>query len=147
MNTKLKLIPLENSVSQDYNVLRAWVLPNLLQILENNKQYDYPQNIFTIGRIFKKETEQDRLAITLCDPTANFTKIKQVLDFLMRMLDIKYKIKPTTHPSLIPGRCARVEVKGKDVAYIGEIHPQVLENFTLEFPVAALELNLSELNL
>jgi phenylalanyl-tRNA synthetase beta chain len=151
MNTKLQLISLANSVSQEYNVLRSWVTPSLLQILENNKQYDYPQNIFTIGKTFKKgktETgviEHDRLAVALCDTNSNFTKIKQTFDFLMRMLDIQYKTKEADHPSFIPGRCARIEVNGKDVAYIGEVHPQILENFTLEFPVAAFELNLSEL--
>ena len=36
-------------------------------------------------------------------------------------------------------------VKDKDVAYIGEIHPQVLQNFDLDIPVAAFELNLSDL--
>ena len=147
MNTSLSLIELENSVSEEYNVLRAWVIPSLLEILKENKQYDYPQNIFTIGRIFKKQSEQDRLAVTLCDASANFTKIKQTFDFLMRMLDLKYEIKETEHPSFIPGRVARILVNKKEVAYLGEIHPKILQNFDLEFPVAAFELNLSELNL
>ena len=145
MDCKISLIPLENSVSQEYNVLRAWVLPNMLQILEENKHYDYPQNLFTIGRVFKKDVENDRLAIVLCDSNANFTKIKQVLDYLMRMLDLKYKVTSTKHSSFIEGRTGRVTVKGKEVAYIGEVNPKVLKNFGLEFPVAALELNLSEL--
>ncbi len=145
MNTSLPLIPLANSVSQEYNVLRAWVLPNMLQILEENKHHDYPQNLFTIGRVFKKNIENDRLAIVLCDSNANFTKIKQVLDYLMRMLDIKYKVKSTKHSSFIEGRTGRVTANGKEVAYIGEINPKVLNNFGLEFPVAALEINLSEL--
>tara|TARA_Y100000310_G_scaffold344801_1_gene459609 strand:- start:1702 stop:3330 length:1629 start_codon:yes stop_codon:yes gene_type:complete len=151
MNTKLNCIKLANSVSQDYSVLRAWVIPNMLQVLEENRQYDYPQNLFTIGRVFKKGktdtgvVENDRLSVVLCDSNANFTKIKQVLDYLMRMLNIEYKVKTTKHTSFIEGRVARVTVKNKEVAYIGEINPKVLNNFGLEFPVAALELNLSEL--
>ena len=42
-------------------------------------------------------------------------------------------------------RVGRAIVKGRKVAYLGEVHPQVLENWGLEMPVAALELNLSEL--
>ncbi|MBT3985157.1 phenylalanine--tRNA ligase subunit beta [archaeon] len=151
MNTKMHTIKLANAFSQEYSTLRAWIIPSLLQILSENKQYDYPQNIFTIGRIFKKGKtesgveENDRVAVLVCDATANFTKIKQSFDYLMRMLNIKYETKEAEHPSFIPGRTARITVKGKDVAYIGEIHPQVLENFSLEFPVAAFELNLSEL--
>ena len=47
--------------------------------------------------------------------------------------------------SFISGRTGRVSCKGKEVAYIGEINPQVLDNFALETPVAALELNLTDL--
>ena len=36
-------------------------------------------------------------------------------------------------------------MKGRKIAYLGEINPKVLENWNLEMPVAALELNLSEL--
>jgi len=36
-------------------------------------------------------------------------------------------------------------VNGKKIAYIGETRPEVLENFNLTMPVAAFELNVSEL--
>ena len=86
-----------------------------------------------------------RLGLALCEDKADFTKIKQIFDYLMRMLDIKYEIKETDHPSFIQGRVARVSVKNKDIAYIGELHPQILQNFDLDMPVAAFELNLTEL--
>ena len=47
--------------------------------------------------------------------------------------------------SYIPGRIGRVLVKGKPVAYIGEIAPEVLSNFALEVPVSTFELNLTDL--
>ena len=71
--------------------------------------------------------------------------IKQILDSLMDALDLSYVIKETKHSSFIEGRVGRVCVANKEVAYIGEIHPQVLINFDLNYPVAALELNLTEL--
>ena len=152
MNTGLELIELANSLSSEYNVLRAWVIPSLLEILKNNKHYEYPQNIFTIGTIFKKndktETnveENDRLAVALCDEKADFTRIKQVFDYLMKALDLKYETKEIEHTSFINGRVARISVNGKKVAYIGEISPVVLENFDLIMPVAVFELNLTEL--
>ena len=60
-------------------------------------------------------------------------------------LGVKFDLKETEHDSFISGRVARVSCGGKEIAYIGEIHPRCLENFELEMPVAALELNLSEL--
>ena len=38
-----------------------------------------------------------------------------------------------------------ISLNGKNIAYIGEIHPSVLENWNLEVPVSALELNLTDL--
>ena len=119
---------------------------------ENNKHYDYPQKIFGVGTVFKKnekfETgveENDRLSVLICRDKTDFTEIKQIMDYLFRCLDIKYDIEDTEHSSFIPGRVARIIAKNKKIAYIGEIHPAVIENWGLEFPVTAFELNLTEL--
>ena len=63
----------------------------------------------------------------------------------MKQIDCSYESAEAEHPSFIPGRVARLAVKGKNVAYIGEISPAVLENFDIQMPVAAFELNLTEL--
>jgi len=142
----------KNPSSKEYSKLRAWVLPSLMQILSENKHYDYPQKLFEFGKVFKKsnktetKTEENlRLAALICNNDADFTKIKQVLDVLFNSLELKYTTKETEHNSFIPGRVARISVKNKDMAYMGEIHPKVLEKFGLEFPVAALELNITKL--
>jgi len=153
MSTEIPLIELANAKSADYNVLRAWLIPSLMEILKNNKHHDYPQKIFGIGTVFKKnekfETnieENERLAVLLCEDSTDFTEIKQVLDYLFGCLGISYDIEDAEHSSFIPGRVARVIAKNKKIAYIGEIHPSVLENWGLEFPVSALEINLTELS-
>ncbi len=152
MNTQLDLIEVNNPSSKDYSKLRAWVLPSLMQILSENKHNDYPQRLFEMGFVFKKskktetKTEENiRLATVICEAKTDFTQIKQVFDVLMKTLNLKYKMKETEHNSFIVGRVARVSVKNKDVAYIGEMHPKIIENFGLEFPVTAFELNLTEL--
>jgi phenylalanyl-tRNA synthetase beta chain len=152
MAANLPLIGLANSISSEYNVLRSWVIPSLLEVLKNNKHYEYPQKIFTIGTIFKQNSaaetnieENQRLAIAIADEETDYTEIRQILDYVLRMLNLRYEIEETDHQSFIEGRTARVSVKGKKVAYIGEISPQVITNWELETPVTALELNLTEL--
>jgi len=146
MNHDIKAVELENAVNEDYNVLRPWLIPNLLKILEHNKHNPYPQNIFEIGIVFKEDlSEVTRLAVVLCNNEANFTQIKQVFDALFNALNLDCKIGETKHNSFIGGRVGRISVKGKDVAYIGDIHPAVLENFGLEMPISVFELNLDEL--
>ncbi len=151
-DTNLELISVKNPSSKDYSQLRAWVIPSLIQILAENKRYDYPQRLFEMGYIFKKSTKTEtkteeniRLSALITESKTDFTQIKQVLDVVFKALDIKYTIEETEHESFIPGRVARVSVNNKEIAYIGEISPKVIENFGLKFPVSAFELNLTEL--
>ncbi|MDP2908690.1 MAG: phenylalanine--tRNA ligase subunit beta [Nanoarchaeota archaeon] len=152
LGISFECVELENAKNVDYNVLRSWMIPNLLQVLKNNKHHEFPQKIFEIGTIFKKspaeETgvkEMDRLAVCVSNTRADYTEIKQVFDSLFRALDVEYTVTETEHDSFIPGRVARIGVRGKGVAYIGEIHPIVIGNLALEMPVAAFELNLTDL--
>jgi len=151
MNIKMDYVELENA-SSDYNVLRTWLIPNALKILKENKRYDYPQRLFEIGTIFKKNLKEEtgieentRVSVVVSHSTAGYTEIKQILDTLLSNLSLKYSIMETEHNSFIPGRVGRVIVNERKIAYIGEIHPQCLENFTLEMPVAAFELNLTDI--
>ena len=152
MGVEIENVEIANALNLEYNVLRSWVTPCLMKVLNDNRQHEYPQRIFTIGRIFKKDgltetgtSEADRLGVALCDAETDFTKIRQILDLLMDALNLEYDVEETEHDSFVPGRVGRVLVNGKKVAYIGEMHPQVLENFELEMPVSVLELNLSDL--
>jgi phenylalanyl-tRNA synthetase beta chain len=148
----MKVIELENPVSKNWCVFRTWLLPSLMEFLSNNTHNEYPQNIFEIGEVVifdeKAETKtknSTRLAWAYAGSDANFTKAKQSFDFLMRNLGVEYTIEETEHKSFIEGRVGRVLVNNRKVAYIGEIHPIVLENFGINQPVCAFEINISDL--
>lgn len=152
MGVDLEGIELENAKNSDYNVLRSWMIPSLLQVMKINKHHEFPQKIFEIGTIFKKNPEEEtsvkemqRLAVMMSNTRADYTEIRQVLDNLFRAFNIEYTISETEHNSFIPGRVARVGVKGKGVAFIGELHPTIIEKLALEMPVAAFEINLTDL--
>jgi len=152
MGVDLEGIALENAKNADYNILRSWMIPSLLQVMKVNKHHEFPQKIFEIGTIFKKNPEEEtsvkemqRLAVMISNTRADYTEIRQVLDTLFRAFNIEYSINETEHNSFIPGRVARIGVKGKGVAFIGEIHPTIIEKLALEMPVAAFEINLTDL--
>ena len=152
MLTKFELVELKSAVNSEYNILRYWMTPSLMNILNKNLDKEYPQHIFGIGRVFNidenEETgikEKENLAITLCDELTDFTSIKQILDYLMRKLDVKYLIEEGTHESAIPGRIGNIIIEKKMIGQLSEIHPQVLDNWQLENPVSFLEIDLSTL--
>ncbi len=152
MNKDDEVVKIKSSVSEEYNSLRAWMIPSLMKVLEGNKHHPYPQQVFDAGTVFsyddKQETkvgEKIRLGVVSCHEDANFTEAKQILDIIMNAIGIGYGIEQAEHSSFIPGRVGRISVKGKKVGYVGEIAPNVLSAFGIEFPVAALELNVGEL--
>src|SRR3989344_2483203 len=146
MRTKNKLTMVESAVNADYDTLRNFLLPNLLEILSRNKRYEYPQNIFEMGTVFDENIkEHESLCIVKSEKDVNFTKIKQVLDVLMSSLDIPYEIEELSYPWFIEGRAGEIIVNNKKIGMFGEINPEVLINWNLEMPASVLELNINEL--
>jgi len=146
------MIELANSLNADYNVLRAALLPSLMEVLKNNKHHDYPHRLFEAGKVFEPDKTQEtgvrelpRLAIVTSHPKADYTEIRQILECILDRLEIKGTVNESRHPCMIDGRTADFKVGKESIASFGEIHPQVLRNWELEQPVAALELNLDAL--
>ena len=134
------------------NILRTSLLAQSIEVLSKNSDATYPQKIFELGKIFyddeENETkigEKESLCISLCHEKANFTEAKQTLDYLMRMMNIKYQLKEEEHPSFISGRCGKIFINNKPVGIIGEIAPFVLKNNKIKMPVASLEIDIENL--
>ena len=142
-------VEIDNPMSETYSCVRNWILPILIDFLASNKHVEYPQRVFEQGLVTVKKSDEvvdyERIAVVSAHEKVDYTEIKKVLDYLMRMLSYQYSIEEVEHSSFIPGRVGRVIVNGKKVAYIGEVAPEVLELCGLEVPVVGLELNLSEL--
>jgi len=142
-------IEVENSKT-DYNALRPNLLYNILKILSENTDKEYPQKIFEIGAVFsldeKSRTgikEQSNLCLALAP--GNFTETKQILEYLARMLDIKLDLDLGEHHALIPGRTGKIIHSGKEIGFMGEVHPSILKKFHLRNPVSILEINLDDI--
>jgi phenylalanyl-tRNA synthetase beta chain len=81
---------------------------------------------------------------------AGFEHIHGLLDRLMQLLEIPlgkggYTIDNAHDGLFFDGRCAQVSVRGAKVGLFGVLHPTVLANFELQFPVSALHLDLEAL--
>ena len=55
------------------------------------------------------------------------------------------ELKKLDNKTLIPGRQAEVLIDKKEIGFIGEIHPQVLENFKIQMPTCALEIDIGKI--
>ena len=91
------------------------------------------------------DIDYNELSIILTDIIIGYENISSILSTLMINLGVDYRLEELKNKKFIDGRCASVVVKNKIIGEIGEIHPEVIENFGLETPIIALELNLEEL--
>ena len=125
----------------DYTILRKDLTHYLLKILSNNVDSEYPQRIFEIGTVFNSK-ESEKLAIALTP--GNFTEIRQILEYLSRMLNIEIKLKEIeeTPNYFIEGRVGEITLDNKPIGFVGEIHPKILKNWRIKMPVALFEIDL-----
>ncbi|MEM2341889.1 MAG: phenylalanine--tRNA ligase subunit beta [Candidatus Bathyarchaeia archaeon] len=147
-----KIIEIANPKISSMTCLRNWLLPSLMEFLSHNTHVEYPQKIFEVGYcVIPDETQPnkardvEKLACVIIHSEAGFTKIKSALNSLFSNLGLKYSLEETSHGSFIEGRVGKIVVGGEEVGFMGEINPQVLQNWGLENPAAAFELNLSKI--
>jgi phenylalanyl-tRNA synthetase beta chain len=132
--------------------LRSWLLPTLMEILSNNTHVEYPQKLFEVGdcidwqeNLPTRTREVRELACVLAHSKANFTEMKANLEPLMTNLGFPFSVKGIEHPSFLPGRVGSIQIGDKEVGIVGELSPQVIENWKVQNPVAAMELELDKL--
>jgi len=149
---KQKVIEISNPKVQTLTCLRNWLLPSLMEFFSCNLHVEYPQRIFELGPVTvldeKAETktrDETALAAAVSHTNASFTEMKSIIDSLFMNLGLHWHIVEAKHPSFVEGRVGTVMVERTEVGLIGEVHPQVLQNWKLENPVAAFELNMDRI--
>jgi len=149
MRTSDEAATIANPISEEYTILRTWLLPCLMAVLRANRRHPLPQRVFEVGDVvlLDEGTETGaknvrRVAAAVIGDEGNLTYIKAVAEALLRELGTAWEVKPIDHPSFLEGRAAEFIVAGRRLGMVGELHPEVILGFELEHPVAAFELDL-----
>ncbi|MEM2974632.1 MAG: phenylalanine--tRNA ligase subunit beta [Candidatus Micrarchaeia archaeon] len=131
---------IKNPKTREFTIYRTSLLPSLMSVLATNKTREMPLKIFEIGKVADmKGRMQTRIACAVMDNKTKFSDIKGIYEILNSSLRTSYR--EQDFKFMIPGRSiALLSRKGKKtVGWCGEVHPQVISNFGLEYPVTALE--------
>ena len=143
-------VQVSRPITIDRTMIRTSLINSLMEFLEDNKHEDLPQKIFEIGDVlYLDDTKENKvrtskkLAGLICHSTANFTEIKSVVTSIVSNLGYSMEISDSENPSFIPGRVA--DLKGDSLnssikGFFGEISPEVITNFTLDYPVIGFEI-------
>lgn len=137
-----------NPVSLNYSIMRDQLFPGLLEFLSKNTHNEYPQYIFEVGETtqISKSTVStvSKAAVVLAGTEVSFENIHSILAELLNQLGINsFKFVPVKLSEFITGRTAKIMVEGNEIGLIGEVHPQILENWQIMMPLASFEVDLS----
>jgi phenylalanyl-tRNA synthetase beta chain len=147
-----ELVEIANPMSEGFAVLRDSIIPNLLASEAASANAAYPHRIFEVGKTVVKDSSDNQgsrtrtcLGALLADRQTGFNDIDAHVLALCFYLNIEPAVTPVEDPRFIPGRAAAISVGGRNVGVMGEVAPQVLEQWGIQMPCAAAEIVLDEL--
>jgi len=161
-----RAVAIDNWKTVDRSQLRTNLLTSLLEVVAHNGRHGVDDvAIFDLGRVYlmhdpeELPEESQHLGIAGAGvmergrwlPSGDLQKwdfyvLKGVVENLLEALTGQPgEFTPEPHPSLHPGRSARVAVAGEVVGCLGEVRPEVREAYEIPNRVFAAELDLEVL--
>lgn len=144
-----EIAEMENSLTEDYTVVRNWLLPDMLETLKNNKHHSYPQSFYEIADVVEVREEeaknQRKLAYITTGKEKDYTDARKILQVIERDLGIKLNLEKSNKQFAKPGRSAAVYSGNEEIGYVAQISEDVLENWDLNETASALELDAEKL--
>jgi len=135
--------PVLHPISEDQNMLRTTILPNLMEILSMNQHRELPQRIFEVGEVVVNNSNRRHLASVSIHPQANFTEVRELVDSVMRERMVGYEVVESQDAAFLEGRRADIFVDGEKIGVMGEFNPEVVTNFGLGQPVVGFEIDIN----
>jgi phenylalanyl-tRNA synthetase beta chain len=154
------VIKLKNPISKEHTIMRTTLITGLLKNVNTNMMKgENSVQIFELAKVFKPKEDQllpDEplyLGVAACGlikhahwlekvEEVDFYLLKGLLEKIFESLCIKdLKLLPLCHPSFHPGKSAKVLIGSKELGKLGQIHPNVQNNFQIDLPVFVMELN------
>ncbi len=153
---------LANPISSDMAAMRASLWPGLVKSLQHNlnRQQDrvrmFESGLRFVGQLGDLKQEP-MLAGVVCGSRLpeGWANGRDTIDFFDVKADVEavlgfsgslaeFSFVPGKHPALHPGQTARIERNGREVGYLGAIHPELAKTLGLDRPVFVFELVLGE---
>ena len=155
-----------NPIAAPLAVMRSSLVGSLVGVLRHNLARKASRvRVFEVGRVFRREpshgdgplavagvhqpTRVAALAYGPVDALQWGTK-ERAVDFFDAKGDVEALLAParpvfvaSAHPALHPGRSARVELDGRVIGHVGELHPKWRQAYELPHAPVLFELDLA----
>ncbi len=153
-----------NPIAAPLAVMRSSLLGGLVAVLRYNLARRAARvRVFELGRVFQRDAaaadgplsvaglrQPVRVAALAYGPAEplQWGRKERVADFFDAKGDVESLLAPQrpvfvpdSHPAMHPGRCARVELDGRAIGHVGELHPKWRQAYELPLAPVLFELD------
>lgn len=164
-------IRLLNPIASHLAVMRSSLIGGLLANIAYNAKHRQPRvRVFELGRVFSRDASVQSGDLTvggIAQPTylagaawgqafpeqwgmakrnVDFFDVKKDVETLFGNTAQELRFVAAEHPALHPGRSARIELEGKVIGMIGEVHPAWLSDLDLATAPVVFEVDVEALS-
>jgi phenylalanyl-tRNA synthetase beta chain len=158
-----KPVELINPISADMAVMRTSLWPGLVKALQHNQNRQQSRvRLFETGQRFIPSDQglqqQDVFAGLIYGSrhpeswhgkaeSVDYFDAKGDLESLLQICGQKFSFEAAQHVALHPGQSAAITLAGKNIGYIGAMHPGLVKDLGIQGPVFMFEVDLASISL
>ncbi len=149
-----KCVVISNPLGEDTGVMRTSMIPSMMDTLSRNyNNRNLSAYLFENGKVYIPKSadelpdENRTLSIGMYGEKIDFFTLKGKVEAIFDAAGIVgYDVEPVTDdPTFHPGRTARFTVGDEEVALLGEIHPDVAENYSIDAKIYVATISVDKL--
>jgi len=151
-----KAIRISNPLGEDFAYMRTSPLNGILTSLSTNfNRRNQDCRLYELGNVYipkdlpLTDLPDERMQFTLgCYGKGDFFTMKGVVEEFLEHVGLEKKLTYDPEhkkPYLHPGRQAEIIYDGKTLGYLGEVHPEVCENYDIKARVYLVVLDMPEI--
>ncbi|KAA8675794.1 phenylalanine--tRNA ligase subunit beta [Clostridium sp. HV4-5-A1G] len=147
-------VVIKNPLGEDYSIMRTTTIPSMMESLSRNySRKNELARLFEIGKVYIPNKDvnklpQEKNIVTIgIYGKVNYFDLKGIVENILEVLKIeRFSFeRESGNPSFHPGKTASLYIKKDFVGVLGEIHPNVLDNYGVDEKCYIAELDLDVL--
>lgn len=148
---KSATIQISNPISENYELVRNSIIPNLLMTERVSSHSPYPHKICELGKVAIIDSTENLgtktntvLGFLIADKDVGFTNINSIMAAVFYYINTKWYQETLVDSRFIEGRACKIFIEREEqkieVGFFGEVHPRVLDAQGITMPCVAGEI-------
>ncbi len=145
-------VAISNPLGEENSVMRTTAIHSMLETLARNRNFKAEcAKLYELATIYLPQGEglpEERKVISLgmyggCD----FFDLKGIVETLFDSVGLSSArfVPESNNPTFHPGRCTSICVGKKEIGILGQIHPEVCDNYDIDTEIYVAQINLPDI--